>query len=377
MLPFYKKYSRTIFDIGLLVLTVYLFMLLFSYIYGIAKPIFWAFIIFMIIEPFARFLNRRGMKKMIATTISTMLLILVLAGIVTTAGFVFTNQITAFSKKIPEYTVSIQDKIAAFTSDLQNEMSTLSPEVIEKTQDYIAKVTSDIMTFLKKLIDMMFNGITSFSTRMMSTIINLGIGLILAFFLSIEIETWKRIAREKTPSTFKTAFEFLRENVIKGIVTYIKAQLKLVSLTFIMILASLMLLGIKNAFAIAMICAVLDILPILGVSTFFVPWIIYLFIVGDTSLAFWLTGILALILIVRQILEPKITGESLGVSAFTMLCAMIISLSLFGVMGLILSPILIILVKALYEQGYLQQWIRMPAEEYPLDQLEDSTDQTK
>lgn len=377
MLPFYKKYSRTIFDIGLLVLTVYLFMLLFSYIYGIAKPIFWAFIIFMIIEPFARFLNRRGMKKMIATTISTMLLILVLAGIVTTAGFVFTNQITAFSKKIPEYTVSIQDKIAEFTSDLQNEMSTLSPEVIEKTQDYIAKVTSDIMTFLKKLIDMMFNGITSFSTRMMSTIINLGIGLILAFFLSIEIETWKRIAREKTPSTFKTAFEFLRENVIKGIVTYIKAQLKLVSLTFIMILASLMLLGIKNAFAIAMICAVLDILPILGVSTFFVPWIIYLFIVGDTSLAFWLTGILALILIVRQILEPKITGESLGVSAFTMLCAMIISLSLFGVMGLILSPILIILVKALYEQGYLQQWIRMPAEEYPLDQLEDSTDQTK
>lgn len=377
MLPFYKKYSRTIFDIALLVLTAYLFMLLFSFIYGIAKPIFWAFIIFMIIEPFARFLNRRGMKKIIATTISTMLLILVLAGIVTTAGFAFTTQITGFSKKLPEYTVIVQDKIADFTSDLQSEMSTLSPEIIEKTKEYIAKITSDIMNFLKKLIDMMFNAITSFSTRMMNTIINLGIALILAFFLSIEIDTWKRIAREKTPSTFKIAFEFLRENVIKGLVTYIKSQLKLVSITFVMILVPLMLLGIKNAFAIAMICAVLDLLPILGVSTFFVPWIIYLFIIGDNTLALWLIGILAVIIIIRQILEPKITGESLGVSAFTMLCAMIISLSLFGIIGLILSPVLIILVKALYEQGYLQKWIHMPAEEYPMERLEDSTDQTK
>lgn len=60
----------------------------------------------------------------------------------------------------------------------------------------------------------------------------------------------------------------------------------------------------------------------------------------------------------------KITGESLGVSAFTTLAFMIVSLSLFGVAGVILSPVLIILLKALYTQGYFQRWIRKPEDEY-------------
>jgi predicted PurR-regulated permease PerM len=85
-----------------------------------------------------------------------------------------------------------------------------------------------------------------------------------------------------------------------------------------------------------------------------------LFAVGQSTLAIELSILLALVIIVRQILEPKITGDTLGVSAFTMLSAMIISLSLFGISGMILSPILIILLKALHDQGHLKRWIRLP-----------------
>ncbi|MNH38808.1 hypothetical protein D3C79_998920 [compost metagenome] len=96
----------------------------------------------------------------------------------------------------------------------------------------------------------------------------------------------------------------------------------------------------------------------------FIPWVIYLFFVGSTSLAIWLLVLLAVVMLIRQIMEPKITGNTLGVSAFTMLACMIISLSLFGVAGLILSPILLILMKALIDQGYLKSWIRLPKEEF-------------
>jgi predicted PurR-regulated permease PerM len=124
-------------------------------------------------------------------------------------------------------------------------------------------------------------------------------------------------------------------------------------------------LNVSNAFALSLLSAAIDLLPLLGISGFFIPWIVYAFIVGDTTFAFYLIALLVVVIITRQILEPKITGESLGVSAFTMLAFMIISLSLFGVMGLIMSPILIILIKALYEQGYLRRWIRLPAGEFP------------
>jgi len=70
--------------------------------------------------------------------------------------------------------------------------------------------------------------------------------------------------------------------------------------------------------------------------------------------------ILGVVLLMRQILEPKITGGSIGVSAYTMLVCMLVSLSLFGVAGVILSPVIVILIKQLHAQGYLRRWIRPP-----------------
>jgi predicted PurR-regulated permease PerM len=123
-------------------------------------------------------------------------------------------------------------------------------------------------------------------------------------------------------------------------------------------------LGVKNAFTVAILAAVFDILPLLGVSSLFIPWIVYVFIVGDTTLGIKLSILTALVLLLRQILEPKLTGDSLGVSAFTTLAFMVISLSLFGVIGLIISPMLILLLKALYDQGHLKRWIHLPPEEF-------------
>jgi predicted PurR-regulated permease PerM len=60
MIAFYRKYWKTVFDIALLLITVYLFMLLFSYLYQIATPVFLAFIIYLIIEPLARFCTAKG-----------------------------------------------------------------------------------------------------------------------------------------------------------------------------------------------------------------------------------------------------------------------------------------------------------------------------
>ena len=141
--------------------------------------------------------------------------------------------------------------------------------------------------------------------------------------------------------------------------------MKLVSITFVIVYIGLLILGTGNSLSVALICAVFDVLPLLGVPVILIPWITYLFIVGNTGLAIGLIVLLAVVVISRQLLEPKITGNSIGVSsAFLMLSFMMISLSIFGVAGLILAPILLILIKELLTQGYLKQWIRLPSEEF-------------
>ncbi|REK75989.1 sporulation integral membrane protein YtvI [Paenibacillus paeoniae] len=362
MLPFYKKYWRTAFDIALIALTVYLIMYAFSYVYKIATPIFFAFVIFIMIEPLAKRLNKWGVKKSIASGISILIFTLLILGAFSGAAVLITKQGNALMDNFPKYQSILAEQIGNLASQLEKQLDKLPNNISlsEETKNLTKGATENLQKWVTAFLSGLIGYVSSFS----AFIFNFVVGIILAYFLSIEIKTWKQAATDKTPKTFKTAFFFLRNNVFRGIASYIKAQAKMISVTFIVILIALILLGVDNAFIIAVVAAIFDVLPLLGVSTLFIPWIIYLFIVGKLSLAIWLSALLLVVILTRQILEPKITGDSLGVSAFTMLSFMIISLSLFGIAGVILSPILVILVKSLYDQGYFHRWIRTPVDEF-------------
>ncbi|MEK4186939.1 AI-2E family transporter [Paenibacillus sp. FSL L8-0494] len=361
MLPLYKKYWRTFFDIGLIVLTVYLIMFSFSKLYQLAAPVFLSFFVFLLIEPLARFLNRRGLGKPFASAISVLLFLIVLLGTLFGAGLLITIQALHFQENLPKYTYVVQQHFVETTTYLQQKIDNLPPDITNKVNSYFKDATDVLTGWLITFLKYMAGILGSFSTFMA----NFGIAIILAFFLSMEIKDWRKIAHDKMPKTFKNAFAFLQGNVFKAIGSYLKAQLILISITFAIVLVGLFILRTGNEITMALVCAVFDVLPLLGVTTILVPWIIYLFIVGNTSLAIGLIILLAIVLIVRQLLEPKITGNSIGVSsAFLMLSFVILSTSAFGMAGLILSPILLILIKELIQQGYLQSWIYLPQEEF-------------
>lgn len=361
MLPLYKKYWRTFFDIGLIVLTVYLVMFAFSKLYQLAAPVFLSFFVFLLIEPLARFLNRRGLAKPFASAISVLLFLIVLLGTLFGAGLLVTIQALHFQNNLPKYTYVVQQHFVESTTYLQQKIENLPPDITDKVNGYFKDATNVLTGWLVTFLKYMVGVLGSFSSFMA----NFGIAIILAFFLSMEIKDWRKIAHDKMPKTFKTAYAFLQGNVFKAIGSYLKAQLILISITFVIVLVGLFILRTGNEITMALICAVFDVLPLLGVTTILVPWIIYLFIVGNTSLAIGLIVLLVIVLIVRQLLEPKITGNSIGVSsAFLMLSFVILSTSAFGMAGLILSPILLILIKELIQQGYLQSWIYLPQEEF-------------
>ncbi|WNS46628.1 AI-2E family transporter [Paenibacillus sp. MMS20-IR301] len=361
MLPLYKKYWRTFFDIGLVLLTLYLVMLAFSTLYKLAAPVFLSFFVFLLIEPLARFLNRKGMAKPFASAISVLLFLIILLGALFAAGLLIATQALQFQDSLPKYTYIVQEQFKQTTDYLQHKVDALPPDLTAKLNGYFTDATNILSSWLVTFFKYMIGVLGSFSSFMA----NFGIAIILAFFLSMEIKDWRKIAHDKMPKTFKTAYAFLQGNVFKAIGSYLKAQLILIGITFGIVLVGLLVLRTGNVLTMALVCAIFDVLPLLGVSTILIPWIIYLFIVGNVPLAIGLLVLLAVVLIVRQLLEPKITGNSIGVSsAFLMLSFVILSTSAFGIAGLILSPILLILLKELIQQGYLQRWIYLPQEEF-------------
>ncbi|PWW34032.1 MULTISPECIES: AI-2E family transporter [Paenibacillus] len=361
MLPLYKKYGRTVFDIALLVLTVYFIMYGFSRLYQLAAPVFLSFIVYWMIEPLARFLHRKGLPKTLGAAISVLLFLGVIVAAFFGLGLIIVSQISNLQDNFPYYIEMVQREFTNLVYFIQDKSDALPDGITEKVNDYFATLTGFLSKWVTSGAQIVIGFLSSFS----SFITNFGIAIILAFFLSIEIESWRKFARAKTPKTLKLALEFMRNHVFKTIRSYLKAQMIMMLITFVLIYAGLLILGTANAFTIAAICAVFDLVPLLGVPVIFIPWIVYLFIVGNSSLAIGLIVVLAVTMLTRQLLEPKISGNSIGVSsAYLMLSFMLISLSVFGLAGVVLSPVLLILLKELLQQGYLQQWIHLPKDEF-------------
>ncbi|MFS0872062.1 AI-2E family transporter [Paenibacillus xylanilyticus] len=361
MLPLYKKYGRTVFDIALLVLTVYFIMYGFSRLYQLAAPVFLSFIVYWMIEPLARFLHRRGLPKTLGAAISVLLFLALIVAAFFGVGLIIVSQISNLQDNFPRYVQLLQSEFTSLVYFLQDKWNALPPGIIEKVNDYFATLTGFLSTWVTSGAQLIIGFLSSFS----SFITNFGIAIILAFFLSIEIESWRKFARAKTPKTLKLALAFMRNHVFKTIRSYLKAQMIMMLITFVLIYVGLLILGTNNAFTIAAICAVFDLVPLLGVPVIFIPWIVYLFIVGNSSLAIGLIVVLVITMLTRQLLEPKISGNSIGVSsAYLMLSFMLISLSIFGLAGVVLSPVLLILLKELLQQGYLQRWIHLPKDEF-------------
>lgn len=114
-------------------------------------------------------------------------------------------------------------------------------------------------------------------------------------------------------------------------------------------------------FAIALVTAVVDILPVLGTGTILIPWAVVSFCTGKIGFGIGLLVLYAIIGVIRQIVEPKLVSAQLGLPPYLTLAAMYIGTQLFGFLGLFLLPLLLTLLKVLNDEGILHIFKTAPA----------------
>ena len=109
-------------------------------------------------------------------------------------------------------------------------------------------------------------------------------------------------------------------------------------------------------FTIGILVGILDILPILGPGTLFIPWIIWEIISGDTGFAVSLLVLYVIISVVRQFLEPKIIGDNIGLHPLATLISLYVGLQLGGIVGMIAGPVLLVIFIACYRVGVFNRF---------------------
>lgn len=248
-----------------------------------------------------------------------------------------------YTKILPLY-----DKLAALINSLDTSQQQAINENLEKlTNQFTTSSTMMIKAFLLKIpetLSILPNSLTIFTITLFSTF--------------LVTKDWYQI-RKTLGSTLPFLGATIVRNVFKHIksalIGLLKAQFILIFITASSIYIGLMILDVKYALTIAILAALLDLLPYIGTGVIFIPWIGYSFITGNYSMTIQLSTLYILLIVIRQIIEPKLLSASIGLNPLATLITMFVALNLWGVMGLIISPFLLIIWNSCQQAGVFKQ----------------------
>lgn len=218
----------------------------------------------------------------------------------------------------------------------------------------IDQTAQSVGSAITRLLNGLLGGILQLLTSLPSMGLLLVIILTAAFFISNQWTRNMALIAKAVPEQFRKSFREVWADLQQALSGYFRAQLVLISVTAFIVLLGLFLLGVDSAFTYAIMIGFVDLLPYLGVGTIMLPWLLYCFMTGDTTLGIGLAVLYGVIVIARQIIEPKVLSSSIGLDPLPTMISMFVGLKLFGFLGLIAGPAALILLGAMSRAGLLR-----------------------
>ena len=199
--------------------------------------------------------------------------------------------------------------------------------------------------FLQSLYGLLSNFISRVVTGVPRLFLGAVTTVIAAYMCSAALPEIKRWLRTRLPEAWSDRLRTLRNRVHGALGGWIRAQLKMMGIIFVLLTLGLWLLGVEFPLLFGGLIAVLDALPVLGTGTVLIPWALISFLQEQSARGFGLLVLYGVTALTRTALEPRLVGRSLGLHPLLTLIAFYVGFRLFGVPGMILLPLLAILVK--------------------------------
>lgn len=318
-------------------------------------PFIIALSISALIRPLVTWVSKnRFIKEKAAAIVLALLTYAVLAGLAVLLFMGIISAIADWARRLP----------AIFTE-------TISPWVLEKTDilsDWVARIAPEadisLNTLLPDAISSMGGSVMNFSVRIVSWVSSLGaqlprlmlatvICVIATIFISADYDKLHIAVTKALPEKIMNVLRTVREAFKDTILKYARSYTLILLITFTEICIGLLIIGFENAPLIACAIAIFDILPIVGSGMVLLPWTVMVFIQGQSIKGLGLAILYVTVIVVRQIIEPKIVGKQVGLHPLVTLLCMWIGLKLAGGAGMFAIPISLLILKALYDSGYI------------------------
>lgn len=345
-------YIKAILNIltALVILALCIFLLPRVIIFFMPFVIGW--IISLIAAPLARFLEEK--LKIKRKAVSAFVIIVVLACVVLLVYGIcakLINEAVGFANELPD----LWHKVEMEFNRIGNNLDVFYRRLPVNLQERLVIIGNELGNFFSDIIGDIgtptFTAVGNVAKRLPDIFMAVIMTLLSAYFFVADKASLSGFIKKNMPGSIYYRFELIRRSLQNAIGGYFKAQFKIEIWVYIIVFIGLMILKVNFAFLIAFGIAFLDLLPVFGTGTVMLPWAVIAFLSGEYRMAIGLLIIWGVGQLVRQLIQPKIMGDSIGIAPIPTLFLLYIGYKLAGVAGMIFAlPIGIIFIN-LYEEG--------------------------
>ncbi len=327
----------------------------FKYLFALLWPFALAFAFSALLRPALRSLTlRRHWSYPLAATVCLLLFFAVLALLLWFAATQLITGVPELLGSLPElYRERIEPNLRHSAERFEAFFSARSPELHEAFDAILPDLLGTVAGAVSAQSVKAVGAVTGFVAALPKSLLSLLICFIATIFMTLDYPHISAFVLRQVPEGVKRIAVKSMESLKAVVGQYAKGYLLLMAITFGEIFLGLVLIRQKNAALIAALIAVFDLFPVVGAGLILLPWALFCLLGGGWAKGMGLLALWVIVIVARQILEPRIVGRSVGLHPLITLMSMFVGARLFGGVGLFGLPLSCAIVKSLDDGGVI------------------------
>lgn len=353
-----RTYLKVLVNLAIVLVMILLLIFVVPKIIIYFMPFVMGWVIALIAGPPVHFFEKTlkiKRKAGSAFVIIAVIALVILGGYIIGARLV--EQAIDFAMELPEMWEGMQHDIAQMGEGLEGAMRFLPKDIRMAIDGF----TDNIGLYLGEVVGQLgsptLEALSRFAMNIPSIIIGIIMCLLSTYLFVADREYIPRLLSKVLPSSILDRFRLVKNGLRRAVGGYFKAQLKIELWMYVLLAVGFTILRVRYAFLIAIGVAFLDLLPFFGTGTVLLPWAAIKFFNGEYTMVIGLLVIWGVGQLARQLIQPKIVGDSVGLAPVPTLILLYAGYKSAGVVGMIIAVPIGIIVLNMYEEGVFDTFL--------------------
>lgn len=311
-------------------------------------PFLWPFVLGYVFSllmrpltrPFSKLFSRLKRPERPATLLAMLIVYGVIAFVVILLFKQMFVEGEKLVKNIPGIISWVQTTMKGWIERYVPDVMEAQQEVIYNRIDQITTTLIDAMQgLLSKATPVVASGAWSTVTGLPHAILFLVMTVMSSFYFASDSGVIRAYLIKLMPESVITRFDSLSLSIGQAVIQQIKAQILISCALMVALVIGFTVFQIEYALLLGVVIGALDVLPVIGAGTFLIPWGLFNLFANNISLGVRILGMYVIVVLIRQIIEPRIVGKKLGLYPLITMLSIYVGLRLMGFIGLIAGPV--------------------------------------